>query len=190
MILLFLYFLVSSVFAFELAFQKINALSRPFSSRVFPSSDGYMRVARPVSWTDCSHPDSLFKLEMLELSPDPPQRSSPLQVHVKGYLERTLHAGWLNYTASFGGLQLVKGVEDGCALLARAGAEEGGKDLPQCPIEAGDIEVTYTAHLPWHIPPGRYLIDVSVETKEHEQVICLKLDVAVDLIRQSSEKSD
>lgn len=183
-LLLFLLFL-SQIFAFELALQKVAQLPRPFSSRVFPSSDGYMRVARPVAWTDCSQPDSLFKLESLEMSPDPPQRSSPLTVHVKGHLERNLHAGWLNYTASFGGLQLVKDVEDGCALLAKAGAEEGGEDLPQCPIEAGEIEVTHTAHLPWHIPPGRYLIDVSVETKDHEEVICLKLDVSVDLIRQS-----
>ena len=158
----------------------LPSISRPFSSKFFPSDDGYFRIAQPVSWTDCSSPDALFHLEALSLSPDPPQRSSPLTVHLRGYLKERLTGGVLNYTASFGGLQLVKGSEDGCTLLAKE-----DQSLPQCPIEAGLIEVTHTAQLPWHVPPGRYLIDVTVERKDdHRQVICLKLDVSIDLISQ------
>ena len=153
--------------------------SRPFSSKYFASEDGLMRVARPVAWTDCSSPDALFHLESLDLSPDPPQRSSPLTVHLRGHLKERLEGAQVNYTASFGGLQLVQGSEDGCGLLAKE-----GKGLPQCPIEAGEIEVTHEAQLPWHVPPGRYLIDLLVSRKDDgREVVCLKLDVVIDLIR-------
>lgn len=171
---------LSVTFSNDLLSAAVNSLPRPFSSKYFPSTDGYVRVARPVSWTLCSSPGALFHLESLDLSPDPPQRSSPLTVHVRGLLKERIESGWLNLSASFGGLQLVKRTEDGCSLLAK----EGGS-LPQCPIEAGEIDVTHTVQLPWHVPPGRYLIDVNVETKDdHREVLCLKLDVAIDLIRQ------
>ncbi len=179
--LLFLVGSVHSAFRNAAFSNDFQTCSRPFSSKYFQSDDGYMRIAQPLSWTDCSSPSALFKLESLTISPDPPQRSSPLTVNVRGYLKERLDSGMLNYTASFGGLQLIKGSEDGCSLLAR---EDG--NLPQCPIEAGLIEVTHTAQIPWHVPPGRYLIDFSVERKDdRQQVICLKLDVSIDLISKS-----
>ena len=152
-------------------------ISKPFASNTFPSSDGIMRPARPVSWENCGENSDLFRFDSLELSPDPPQRSSPLTVHVKGYLKETLEEGVVEYEVKFGAFKLATGSLDGCPAL-----KEEPK-LPQCPVESGRIDVTHTVELPWHIPPGRYLVNAKGKrSHDGKQIFCINLDVAIDLV--------
>lgn len=149
----------------------------PYSSKYFASSDGLIRVARPVSWIDCGNSDDLFRLDSLILSPDPPKRSAPLTVHLKGQLKETLTEGVVNYAIRFGGFTLATGSLDGCPSL------EKESTLPHCPVEKGIIDVTHTVQIPWQIPPGRYFIDAHGERSvDHKQIFCLNLDVAIDLV--------
>lgn len=157
-----------------------SALSLPFSSNNFPSSNGGMRPARPVSWTDCGTPDDLFRLEGITLSPDPPRRSAPLTVNVKGYLREQLDEGVVEYEVKFGGFKLATGSLDGCPALKEEPA------LPQCPVQPGPINVTHTVQLPWHIPPGKYLINAKGKrSADGKQIFCVDLDVAVDVISET-----
>lgn len=153
--------------------------SLPFSSNNFPSSNGVMRPARPVSWASCGAENDLFNLESLEIFPDPPRRSSPLTVNVKGYLKETLDEGVAEYEAKFGGFTLATGKLDGCPTL-----KEEPK-LPQCPVAAGRIDVTHTVDLPWHVPPGRYLINAKGKrSADGKQIFCINLDILIDLISE------
>ena len=153
--------------------------SLPFNSNNFPSSNGMMRPARPVSWMNCGSSDDLFNLESLELSPDPPRRSSPLTVKLKGYLKEKLDEGVVEYEAKFGGFTLATGKLDGCPTL-----KEEPK-LPQCPVAAGKIDVTHTVDLPWQIPPGRYLINAKGKRSiDDKQIFCIDLDVLINLINE------
>lgn len=175
MLLLFIFILIGNVQMLKFT----HLLSLPFSSNNFPSSNGVMRPARPVSWVSCGTDDDLFTLESLELSPDPPRRSSPLTVTVKGYLKETLDEGVVEYEAKFGGFTLATGKLDGCPTL-----KEEPK-LPQCPVKAGKIDVTHTVDLPWHVPPGRYLVNAKGKRSEDgKQIFCIDLDVLIDLISE------
>ena len=111
------------------------------------------------------------------MNPDPPRRSTPLTVHLQGHLKETLNEGVVEYEVKFGGFKLATGVLDGCPAL------KAEPNLPQCPVEAGPINVTHTVELPWHIPPGRYLINAKGKRSDDgKQIFCINLDVAIDLV--------
>lgn len=172
------------IFFLIINFQMMKSISSssfllPFTSNNFPSSNGVMRPARPVSWVSCGTDDDLFSFESLEISPDPPRRSSPLTVNVKGYLKETLDEGVVEYEAKFGGFTLATGILDGCPTL-----KEEPK-LPQCPVAAGRINVTHSVELPWHVPPGRYLVNAKGKRSvDGKQIFCIDLDVLIDLISE------
>lgn len=154
----------------------------PFNSKRFTSNGG-MHMTRPLSWSNCGDTskdsEDLFILESLEITPDPPQRSAPLTVHLKGFLKETLDEGIVDYSVKFGGFQLATGKLDGCPALQKE------PNLPQCPVSHGKIDVTHTVQLPWHIPPGRYLIKARGErSRDQKQIFCLDLDLAIDLISE------
>lgn len=79
-------------------------ISLPFSSNNFPSSFGKMRASsRPISWENCGEESNdLFRLESLEFIPDPPRRSSPLTVKLRGYLKERLEEVVVWYEVKFG----------------------------------------------------------------------------------------
>ena len=173
----FIYFLYQVKCAAGFERDILQLLSKPFTSNTFPSSDGLMRPARPVSWENCGQPTDLFRFDFLELNPDPPRRSSPLTVHLQGYLKETLDQGVVEYEVKFGGFKLATGSLDGCPALANE------PNLPQCPVKAGPIDVTHTVELPWHVPPGRYLINAKGKrSADGKQIFCINLDIAIDLV--------
>lgn len=176
LILLFVFILVEQ---YSCLIPNYQLLSLPFTSNNFPSSDGRMRPARPVSWMNCGEEDDLFRLDSLELNPDPPKRSTPLTVHVKGLLRETLTEGVIEYEVKFGGFKFATGSLDGCPTLKQE------PNLPQCPVQAGQYDVTHTVDLPWHIPPGRYLINAKGKRSvDDKQIFCIDLDVAIDLVNE------
>lgn len=171
-----LFFAFSEAFKFT-EFKEL--LSLPFTSNRFPSSAGWMRAARPVSWINCGDESDLFRLDSLEMSPDPPKRSTPLTVHVQGLLKETLTEGLIEYEVKFGGFKLATGTLDGCSTLQKE------QNLPQCPVKSDVYDVTHTVDLPWHIPPGRYLINAKGRRRaDDKQIFCIDLDVAIDLINE------
>lgn len=159
----------------ESLFYILAPLSLPFSSNNFPSSFGEMKPAGPISWTDCGGSDDLFQLESLELIPDPPRRSAPLTVKLRGYLLERLNEGVIRYEVKFGGFKLANGKLDGCDALKKE------RNLPQCPIGAGPIDVTHTIELPWQIPSGKYLVNVNgARSDDQKQIFCLNLDISIN----------
>lgn len=153
--------------------------SLPFSSNNynFPSIYGEMKGKgiSPMSWTNCGKSNDLFQLEFLELIPDPPRRSAPLTVKLRGYLVEGLEEGIVKYEVKFGGFKLATGKLDGCDALKKE------SNLPQCPIESGSIDVTHTVELPWQIPAGKYIVHVFGErSSDHKQIFCLNLEIVID----------
>ena len=133
-------------------------------------------TSRPVSWLNCGKEDDLFRLDALELSPDPPQRSAPLTVKLMGFLKETLEEGVVEYEVKFGGFKLVTGSLDGCPTLKRE------PNLPQCPVKAGPIDLTHTVNLPWHVPPGRYSINAKGHrSSDDKQIFCIDLDTIIEI---------
>lgn len=176
--MLFLEFIFFLIVNFQ-TLKSLSSFSLPFSSNNFPSSNGGMRPARPVSWVSCGRDDDLFSFESLEISPDPPRRSSPLTVNVTGYLKEAIDEGVVEYEAKFGGFTLATGKLDGCPTLKKE------PNLPQCPVAAGRINVTHSVELPWHVPPGRYLINAKGKRSvDGKQIFCIDLDVLIDLISE------
>lgn len=173
------FFIFIFPFLIKTSFCDDQLLSLPFTSNTFPSSDGRIRPARPVAWMNCGQDDDLFRLDSLELNPDPPKRSTPLTVHVTGLLKETLTEGVIEYEVKFGGFKLATGSLDGCPTLKQE------PTLPQCPVQAGQYDVTHTVQLPWHIPPGRYLINAKGKrSMDGKQIFCIDLDVAIDLVNE------
>ena len=164
--------------------------NRLYFSNKFPFNKGekesIMRPARPIIWSNCGDPaEDLFQVESIEVSPDPPRRSSPLTVNLRGYLKETLDEGKVDYVARFGGFTLARGSLDGCSTLRQE------PNLPQCPVKAGPINVNHTVDLPWHIPPGRYLINASGRRSiDEKQIFCIDLDVSIDLINGGDGDED
>ena len=180
---LFTFTLIAFSFSFQIQSDVVDPFilmipkSLPFSSNNFPSISGGLNGdgASPMSWTNCGESNDLFKLEFLELIPDPPRRSAPLTVKLRGYLVEGLEEGVVGYEIKFGGFKLATGKLDGCDALKKE------SNLPQCPIEAGPIDVTHTVELPWPIPAGKYIIHVFGErSSDHKQIFCLNLDILID----------
>ncbi|NBO24991.1 MAG: hypothetical protein EBU93_07165, partial [Chlamydiae bacterium] len=129
-----MYFSLSLVLLLLLVeIQRTHSKNRLYFSNRFPYRKGggddlVMRPAGPILWTNCGDPATdLFQLESIVVSPDPPRRSAPLTVNIRGYLKETLDEGRIDYVAKFGGFTLASGNLDGCPTLHQE------PDLPQCP---------------------------------------------------------
>ena len=150
----------------------------PYQSNRFLSEHGIFSAGDgKVTWRQCANEvedPSLFELHSIEVVPDPPQRTRRIAVRIRGHLREDLEEGDVEYTARYGGLQVVTAQVDGCQKLA----EE--QSLPQCPIRAGAKDIAYATDIPWFVPPGQYTVDVESRTRPgNRRIFCLQIEAPI-----------
>ena len=138
----------------------------------------------PIGWSSCSQPTDLFHLRLLSITPDPPKRSTPLQIHVAGHLDRTLIGGMVNYTVKYGIIPVATESVGLCDLLKM---EPG---VPQCPIKKGDWDVKHEVKVPGEVPFGRYSVEAAAWDSEGRQIFCLQGSTTIGLFANQVDGDD
>lgn len=138
----------------------------------------------PIGWKNCGKPDDLFKLRSFTISPDPPRRSQVLTIQVVGTLLESLNGGHVNYTVQLGVVPIPI-VQDSINLCETLKMEP---NLPHCPLESGEWNVTHKVEIPREVPFGHYSIQASGWTDDNRQVFCVEGTTIISLLQQQQEE--
>lgn len=88
--------------------------------------------------------DGGFRIDYINLNPDPPQKGETLTIDFKGVLSEEVPEGTVaEVTVKFGVVQLIKKKFDLCKEIKNIDEE--------CPIPAGPLELTKSVDLPKEI---------------------------------------
>lgn len=140
----------------------------------------------PKGWTSCGEASDQFQIKGIFLTPDPPKRARTMSVRVMGTLKEALVGGRVNYTVHFGIIPIVQDSTPLCEVLKM---EPG---LPQCPLHAGDWDVSHSVQFPAEAPFGKYSIKAVAWDPEGRQLFCVQGTTVVGLlgegISQEGEK--
>jgi len=125
----------------------------------------------PLQFCPGDHSKDLVTIESVDLSPNPPKAGNELVIKAKGTIKETIEEGaYVLLTVKYGLIRLITTKADFCK-------EIGNVDL-ECPLEAGDLEITKSVDLPAEIPPGKYTVLADVYTAKDVQITCLTATVA------------
>merc|ERR1712025_840533 len=125
----------------------------------------------PLQFCPGDHSKDLVTIESVDLSPNPPKAGNELVIKAKGTIKETIEEGaCVLLTVKYGLIRLITTKADFCK-------EIGNVDL-ECPLGAGDLEITKSVDLPAEIPPGKYTVLADVYTAKDVQITCLTATVA------------
>ncbi|KAM5348338.1 hypothetical protein ACJ41O_008162 [Fusarium nematophilum] len=120
----------------------------------------------PLELCPGDHAADLIQIDSVDLLPNPPQAGQELVIKAKGTVKQKIEEGaYVLLTVKYGLIRLISTKADLCEQI-------GNVDL-ECPVEAGDLEITKTVDLPAEIPPGKYTVLADVFTVEDVQITCL-----------------
>jgi len=122
----------------------------------------------PKGWKNCGKPSDLFQIELVTIEPRPLRRSQEITVRVRGTFSQEVQEGKVNYEVSYNMIPLLKDTTDLCKGLKRV------PKLPQCPINEGLWDETYSIELPSKTPPGTYTLKASAFDKDGNQIFCME----------------
>lgn len=149
-----------------------KAKQRPVAS----DSEAEDDLKLPKGWSSCGSSSSLFQIHSIVLDPDPPRRSSPLRIHVKGNLAEPLTTGRLNYTVRYGIIPIVQDSVELCEALRME------PRIPQCPLRSGEWDVKHEVELPKETPFGRYSVEAAAWHEDGREIFCLKGTTVIGLL--------
>lgn len=138
----------------------------------------------PKGWSSCGQASDQFIVKGVFLTPDPPKRAQFMSVRVVGTLKEALAGGRFNYTVHFGIIPIVRDSLPLCEAL------ELEPKLPQCPLRAGDWDVTHQVELPPEVPFGKYTIKAAAWDQEGRQLFCVQGTTAIGLLRGFASDRD
>lgn len=124
----------------------------------------------PLEFCPGDHSADLVKIDKVDLSPNPPKAGQELIIKAKGSVKQKIDQGaYVLLTVKYGLIRLISTKADLCEQI-------GNVDL-ECPVEAGDLEITKAVDLPNEIPPGKYTVLADVFTVDDVQITCLTATV-------------
>ncbi|KAF4126480.1 transfer protein [Geosmithia morbida] len=125
----------------------------------------------PLELCPGEHAKDLVEIKSVDLAPNPPRAGQELVIKAKGVIKQTIEEGaYVLLVVKYGLIRLITTKADLCK-------EIGNVDL-ECPLEAGDLEITKTVELPAEIPPGKYTVQADVYTAEDVPITCLTATVS------------
>ena len=145
--------------------------------------DPFNLKAKPLNWKYCDEEEaSKYALQIsdLKLEPNPPKKGEKVKISVKGKLASDVVAGAkLTYSVKLGIITLAKKTTDLCDTLASI----KDKDIPKCPVKAGELSVTREQEFPSEAPAGKYSIEAeAVSADGKTTLLCIKADLVIPLI--------
>ncbi|EGS21193.1 putative phosphatidylglycerol protein [Thermochaetoides thermophila DSM 1495] len=124
----------------------------------------------PLKFCDPDRSNDLITIEEVNLEPNPPQAGDTLVIRATGTVKETIEDGaYVNLDVRYGYIKLISTQADLCKEIKNV-------ELT-CPIEKGKIEIFKTIDLPKEIPPGRYIVQADVYSKDDEHITCLTATV-------------
>ncbi|RKP01890.1 hypothetical protein CXG81DRAFT_4508, partial [Caulochytrium protostelioides] len=116
--------------------------------------------------TFCGSQNDVFQPHNVTLRPDPPKRGANLTVVVNGVLSKDVVDGaTAHLQVRLGLIRLVNQQLDVCEEVKKIGE--------QCPFKKGPLHIEATVEIPWQVPPGRYLVDVTGKTVDGDDLTCV-----------------
>ncbi|KAK0551967.1 hypothetical protein OC845_001940 [Tilletia horrida] len=128
------------------------------------------------TWKACAQdpnsPAPVVDLHTVNVSPDPPQAGKNMTVQATGTVRSKIDEGAYGVVdVKIGFIRLLHRQIDICEQARENGAEV------QCPVEAGDYDISQTVELPSPIPPAQFGIHFDGFTSNDEPLLCLDLTV-------------
>lgn len=123
----------------------------------------------PVAICDVTE-KQLLTIDLVDLSPNPPQRGVNLTVEAIGHLFTEVEEGaYVDVDVRYGYIKLISQTYDLCS-------EVGEVDL-ECPLKAGEYKLSKTVEIPDQVPPGKYTVFARAYTKDDEFIACITATV-------------
>eukprot|EP00744_Colponema_vietnamica_P000857 GILI01001487.1.p1 GENE.GILI01001487.1~~GILI01001487.1.p1 ORF type:complete len:159 (-),score=70.91 GILI01001487.1:219-656(-) len=129
--------------------------------------------ALAASWTSCGSDSDPFKLQAMDLMPDPPKRGQDLTIKVQGISDILVDGGKVDTTVKYLGVTVANEHDDLCEMLAAGGNP--------CPIQPGTLASSIkTVNIPSVAPTfGKLEATVEMKDKDGNRAACYKLSFKV-----------
>ena len=155
--------------------KKTLALTVLLASSIAISLTDSIKSTIPDGWIDCSRADDLFIVDSFTFTPNPPKRARTLTINIKGKLLEDLDGGKINYIVHFGIIPIVQDSLELCEALRME------PKLPQCPLRAGEWDVTHQLELPKGTPFGKYSVAAVGWNRDGREIFCIKGTTSISI---------
>ncbi|CDR45321.1 CYFA0S17e01552g1_1 [Cyberlindnera fabianii] len=127
----------------------------------------------PVSICDATE-KQILKIDLVDLTPNPPQRGANLSITATGTLSEKIEEGaYVDVEVRFGYIKLLTQTYDLCEQV-------GEVDL-ECPLDKGEYKLAKTVEIPQEVPPGKYTVYARAYTKDDEFITCITATVVFSI---------
>lgn len=154
-------FIYLSLFSLLFLFKTVNSLQNTF----LPSNS--------FSYTVCDVSENTFKLEHIEISPNPPHKNQNLDINMKGNLNEKIDFGTtISIKIHYTFFKVYDKTLDLCKEL------EKYSDSIKCPIEKGLQDIKYVTQISKEILNGKYKVSVKIKQK-NTKVFCINMKLQI-----------
>ncbi|KAK0641551.1 putative phosphatidylglycerol/phosphatidylinositol transfer protein [Cercophora newfieldiana] len=141
-----------------------------FGQSVFADDELDVPGQSPLKFCEADRAKDIITIEEVVLSPNPPQAGSILTIEATGFVKEDITEGaYVKLQVKYGYIKLLDTQADLCEEIKNVDLE--------CPIEKGKISITKEVELPKEIPPGKYIVQADVYTKDDDHITCLTATV-------------
>ncbi|KAG4300583.1 hypothetical protein PCANB_002996 [Pneumocystis canis] len=142
----------------------INSRFLIYKKNIFSKSllISYCKFTNPANY--------LFKLNSLEITPNPPIQGKNVTIKISGTLKEDILIGSYDILkVKYEFLQLFNHREDLCTQVKKINLK--------CPIEKGNIYLKKMFFIPQGIFPGRYVVSSDIMTEKNQRIACFSIDI-------------
>jgi hypothetical protein len=140
----------------------------PLKSSVLPGEEPVPGDS-PVAICDVLE-KQLLKIDLVDLTPNPPARGANLTVSAVGHLHGLVEEGaYVDVDVRYGYIKLISQTYDLCDQV-------GEVDL-ECPLQPGEYKLSKIVEIPNEVPPGKYTVYARAYTKDDEFIACITATV-------------
>ncbi|THH28062.1 hypothetical protein EUX98_g6124 [Antrodiella citrinella] len=142
------------------------------AATALPQQEALSQLSDKWSWNDCGASNIPLHVTSISISPDPPKTGEDLTVTARGTLSSDLKEGaYADVAVKVGRIKILQKEFDLCEEARSANASI------QCPVTAGEHEITHTVKLPKEIPPAPFNVHIDGYTIDDEDLLCLDLTI-------------
>lgn len=124
----------------------------------------------PLKYCKPDHDSDILKLEIVNLTPNPPIPGQTLKIEATGNLKQdVLDGAYVNLQVKYGLIRLVNQRADLCEQIKNVDLE--------CPLKNGVTKIVKEVDIPVEIPPGTYTVLADAFTVDDEHITCLTATV-------------
>nr|QOL01253.1 putative extracellular protein TR9_058 [Trebouxia lynnae] len=121
--------------------------------------------ASAFEWKTCA--EGKADVSHVSLTPDPPQAGDTIKFSIDAESKIDVAEGSVAIAVAFRGLPVYSETKDLC-------------ERTTCPVAKGPLNLSYDEYLPPIVPPGPYVVTISVTsgdaTEVADQLLCLEVD--------------